>query len=78
MDAFCLKPCDEYRIGFGRLQAGGVLLEYEHHSPDIMDTLITIFGSHVKVKILRLFLFNETVPFLPSEIVSRSKSSVAR
>lgn len=39
-----------------------------------MDTLITIFGSHVKVKILRLFLFNETVPFLPSEIVSRSKS----
>jgi hypothetical protein len=39
-----------------------------------MDTLTAIFGSVVKVKILRLFLFNETSSFLLREIVERTKS----
>lgn len=39
-----------------------------------MDTLTAIFGSAVKVKILRLFLFNETTSFLLREIVDRTKS----
>lgn len=39
-----------------------------------MDTLTAIFGSVVKVKILRLFLFNETASFLFREIVDRTKS----
>ena len=39
-----------------------------------MDTLTAIFGSVVKVKILRLFLFNETTTFFVREIVERTKS----
>jgi len=39
-----------------------------------MDTLTAIFGSVVKVKIMRLFLFNETVAFSVKEIVDRTKS----
>lgn len=39
-----------------------------------MDTLSAIFGNLVKVKILRLFLFNENTPFLVKEIVERTKS----
>lgn len=39
-----------------------------------MDTLTAIFGSDVKVKILRLFLFNENTTFFPKEIVERTKS----
>lgn len=39
-----------------------------------MDALTAIFGSVSKVKILRLFLFNETIPFAVSEIVERTKS----
>ncbi len=38
-----------------------------------MDTLTAIFGSPVKVKLLRLFLFNETTPFLLVEITERVK-----
>ena len=40
-----------------------------------MDTLTAIFGSLAKVKILRLFLFNDTATFLLQEIVERSKCS---
>lgn len=39
-----------------------------------MDTLTAIFGNTVKVKILRLFLFNESTAFLFGEIVERTKS----
>lgn len=39
-----------------------------------MDTLTAIFGSDVKVKIMRLFLFNETTTFLVREIIERTKS----
>lgn len=39
-----------------------------------MDTLTTLFGSLVKVKILRMFLFNQGTPFLLKEIIVRSKS----
>lgn len=39
-----------------------------------MDILTAIFGNYVKVKILRLFLFNPTMPFFVKEIVDRSKS----
>lgn len=38
-----------------------------------MDTLTALFGSSVKVKLLRLFLFNETTPFTIKEVVERSK-----
>jgi hypothetical protein len=41
-----------------------------------MDTLSAIFGNLVKVKILRLFLFNENTPFLVKEIVERTKSPI--
>ncbi len=40
-----------------------------------MDTLTAIFGSDVKVKIMRLFLFNETTTFLVREIIERTKSA---
>jgi hypothetical protein len=39
-----------------------------------MDNLTAIFGSQVKVKILRLFLFNEAVAFTLKEIVEKTKS----
>jgi hypothetical protein len=39
-----------------------------------MDTLTALFGSLAKVKILRMFLFNQGIPFLIKEIVDRSKS----
>ncbi len=39
-----------------------------------MDTLTAIFGNLVKVKMLRLFLFNETTAFFTKEIVDRTKS----
>jgi hypothetical protein len=42
--------------------------------PSHQDTLTAIFGSVVKVKILRLFLFNETTTFFVREIVERTKS----
>lgn len=38
-----------------------------------MDTLTTIFGSHVKVKILRLFFFNPSTVFFLKEIVGRTR-----
>lgn len=40
-----------------------------------MDTLTALFGSEAKVKIIRLFMFNPEVTFLPSEIVERTRSS---
>jgi len=40
-----------------------------------MDTLTAIFGSDVKVKIMRLFLFKETTTFLVREIIERTKSA---
>ncbi|MFA6315402.1 MAG: hypothetical protein WC648_03505 [Candidatus Paceibacterota bacterium] len=39
-----------------------------------MDTLVALFGNVAKVKILRLFIFNETTPFLLKEVVERTKS----
>ncbi|MEK7646208.1 MAG: hypothetical protein AAB381_00745 [Patescibacteria group bacterium] len=39
-----------------------------------MDILTALFGSPIKVKILRMFLFNQGTPFLVKEIVARSKS----
>lgn len=42
-----------------------------------MDTLIAIFGNQTKVKLLRLFLFNELTPFVLAEIVERTKCSKA-
>ena len=41
-----------------------------------MDTLIAIFGSAAKVKILRLFLFNESTPFLLKEVAEKTKCLV--
>jgi hypothetical protein len=38
-----------------------------------MDTLTALFGSPAKVKLLRLFLFNTTTPFLVNEISERTK-----
>lgn len=39
-----------------------------------METLIALFGSPAKVKILRLFLFNESASFLVREIAQRTKT----
>lgn len=39
-----------------------------------MDTLTAIFGNEVKVRVLRLFLFNETAVFLVREIIEKTKS----
>jgi len=39
-----------------------------------MDTLTLLFGNETKVKLLRLFLFNETTAFLVAELVTRTKS----
>ena len=38
-----------------------------------MDTLIALFGSQAKVKLLRLFLFNMETPYLPKELAYRTK-----
>lgn len=38
-----------------------------------MDTLTALLGSQVKVKLLRLFLFNPTTPFLIIEMAHRTK-----
>jgi len=40
-----------------------------------MDTLTALFGNPVKAKLLRMFLFNETTPFLTKEIIQRSMSA---
>jgi hypothetical protein len=37
-----------------------------------METLTALFGSAPKIKILRLFLFNSTVPFAAKEISDRT------
>jgi hypothetical protein len=42
-----------------------------------MDTLSALFGNPAKVKILRLFLFNENTPFLLKEVSERSKTPAA-
>lgn len=39
-----------------------------------MESLTALFGSQAKVKIMRLFLFNQGVPFLLPEIVERTKT----
>src|SRR5882724_2463419 len=46
-----------------------------HHT--YMEALTALFGSQAKVKITRLFLFNQGVPFLVSEIAERSKTPAA-
>ncbi len=51
------------------------LFELRGITTNYMDTLTAIFGSVVKVKILRLFLFNETTSFVLKEIVDRTKSA---
>src|SRR3990167_9548759 len=38
-----------------------------------METLIALFGSQTKVKLLRQFLFNTATPFLPKELAYRTK-----
>ena len=38
-----------------------------------MEILISLFGNIIKVKLLRLFLFNESTSFLLGEIVLRTK-----
>lgn len=40
-----------------------------------IDTLGTIFGSPARVKIMRLFLLNPIVVFLPSEVATRSSAT---
>ncbi len=42
-----------------------------------MEILTALFGSLVKVKILRMFLFNQGTPFLLKEIAERTKSPSA-
>jgi hypothetical protein len=42
-----------------------------------MDTLIAIFGSQARVKLLRLFLFNESAIFFAKEIANRAKCGLA-
>ena len=39
-----------------------------------MDTLTALFGNPVKSKLLRLFMFNETTPFLMKEIIERAQA----
>ena len=40
-----------------------------------MDTLKALFGSEVKVKLLRLFAFNPQTPFLLKELITRTLAS---
>lgn len=42
-----------------------------------MDILEAIFGSHCKVRILRMFLFNPETPFFLPEVADRTKCSAA-
>jgi hypothetical protein len=42
-----------------------------------METLKFLFGSDVKVKIMRLFMFNPQVSFLPKEISEKTLSSTS-
>ncbi len=42
-----------------------------------MDILTAIFGNQVKVRILRMFLFNPETPFFLAEIVERTKCDSA-
>ncbi|MDE2040829.1 MAG: hypothetical protein KGI59_00350 [Patescibacteria group bacterium] len=39
-----------------------------------METLTALFGSEVKIKVLRLFLFNPTTPFFLKEISTRTQA----
>ncbi len=39
-----------------------------------METLTALFGSATKVKLLRLFLFNQGTPFLLSELAERTRT----
>lgn len=43
-----------------------------------MDYLEKIFGGAPRVKLMRLFLFNETTSFLPEEVFSRAKIEASR
>ncbi|MFA6404949.1 MAG: hypothetical protein WCW03_03055 [Candidatus Paceibacterota bacterium] len=46
-----------------------------------MDALTAIFGSQTKIKLLRMFLFNEQTPFFLAEIITRvrcAKSAVQK
>ncbi len=54
-----------------------LMLQYNtiNINSNTMDTLTAIFGSDAKVKIMRLFLFNETTTFLVREIIERTKSA---
>jgi len=49
------------------------MLQYYPVNIKYMDTPIAIFGNQTKVKLLRLFLFNEATAFLLAEIVERTK-----
>jgi hypothetical protein len=40
-----------------------------------MDTLNALFGNITKVKLLRLFLFNDSTPFLLKEIITGTRCS---
>ena len=41
-----------------------------------MDTLTALFGSEARVRIIRLFLFSQGLPFFAKEVAARSKCSV--
>lgn len=43
-----------------------------------MDYLEKIFGGAPRVKLMRLFLFNETTAFLPNEVFARTKIEATR
>jgi len=43
-----------------------------------MDYLEKIFGGAPRVKLMRLFLFNETTAFLPNEVFARTKVEASR
>ncbi len=42
-----------------------------------METLVALFGTETKVRLLRLFLFNTTTPFLAKEITERTRCSAS-
>ena len=42
-----------------------------------MDTLTALFGNQIKVKLLRMFLFNETTPFSAREATERARGTSA-
>ncbi len=41
-----------------------------------METLTALFGSESKVRIIRLFLFSQGVPFFTKEVADRSRCSI--